>query len=191
MIIAIAGVTLAVWWITGGEFVPAMIRMVAVLVIACPCALGLATPTAIMVGTGKGAHMGILFKNSEALETAHKLKTVMFDKTGTITRGKPILSDWMPLNGNSNQALVLAASAEAGSEHPIARAVVAGAKGMGLSLLQLDDFKSASGFGLEAKVSGHQVRVGKPSWVENGTHLPTDISRLVHDITSTSITVLP
>jgi Cu+-exporting ATPase len=143
-----------------------------------------------MVGTGKGANMGILFKNSEALETAHKLKTVMFDKTGTITQGKPILSDWMPLNGNSNQALVLAASAEAGSEHPIARAVVAGAKGMGLSLLQLADFKSASGFGLEAKVSGHQVRVGKPSWVENSTHLPADISRLVRDIASQGKTVM-
>ena len=190
VIIVIAGITLGVWWITGGEFVPAMIRMVAVLVIACPCALGLATPTAIMVGTGKGANMGILFKNSEALETAHKLKTVMFDKTGTITRGKPILSDWVPLNDDGDQTLALAASAEAGSEHPIAKAVVRGAEGMGLSFVQLNDFQSASGFGLTAKVSGHKIRVGKPSWFENGDGLPSNVSKVVHDIASQGKTVM-
>jgi len=190
VIIVVAGITLGIWWIAGGEFVPAMIRMVAVLVIACPCALGLATPTAIMVGTGKGANMGILFKNSEALETAHKLKTVMFDKTGTITRGKPILSDWVPLNGDGDQTLLLAASAEAGSEHPLAKAVVTGAKGMGLSLVQLDDFQSSSGFGLEAIVSGRKVRVGKPSWFENGDGLPSNVSKVVHDIASQGKTVM-
>jgi Cu+-exporting ATPase len=114
VIIIIAGITLGVWWAVGGEFVPAMIRMVAVLVIACPCALGLATPTAIMVGTGKGAGMGILFKNSEALETAHRLSTVMFDKTGTITKGEPALTDWIPLDSDGKQALVLAASVAPG-----------------------------------------------------------------------------
>ncbi len=190
VIIVIAGITLGVWWIAGGDFVPGMIRMVAVLVIACPCALGLATPTAIMVGTGKGANMGILFKNSEALETAHKIKTIMFDKTGTITRGKPTLSDWVPLNGDGDQSLILAASAEAGSEHPIAKAVVAGAKGMNLSLVQLDDFQAASGFGLEAKVSGRKIRVGKPSWFEDGDGLPAYVSRLVHDIASQGKTVM-
>jgi len=189
-IILIALITLTVWWIAGGEFVPAMIRMVAVLVIACPCALGLATPTAIMVGTGKGANMGILFKNSEALETAHKLKIVMFDKTGTITQGKPVLSDWVPLNGEGDQPLILAASAEAGSEHPIAKAVVTGAEGMGLSLVQLEDFQSASGFGLEAKVSGQKIRVGKPSWFENENGLPSNVSEVVHDIASQGKTVM-
>ena len=190
VIIVIAGITLGVWWIAGGDFVPGMIRMVAVLVIACPCALGLATPTAIMVGTGKGANMGILFKNSEALETAHKIKTIMFDKTGTITRGKPTLTDWFPLKGDGDQSLILAASAEAGSEHPIAKAVVAGAKGMNLSLVQLDDFQAASGFGLEAEVSGHKIRVGKPSWFENGDGLPAYVSRVVHDIASQGKTVM-
>lgn len=190
VIILIAFITLAVWWIAGGEFVPAMIRMVAVLVIACPCALGLATPTAIIVGTGKGANMGILFKNSEALETAHKLKTIMFDKTGTITRGKPVLSDWVSLNDSGDQALILAASAEAGSEHPIAKAVVTGARGMGLSLLQLEDFQSSSGFGLEANISGQKIRVGKPDWFEKGEGLPSDVSEVVHDIASQGKTVM-
>jgi Cu+-exporting ATPase len=190
VIILIAGITLGIWWVASGEFVPAMIRMVAVLVIACPCALGLATPTAIMVGTGKGANMGILFKNSEALETPHKLNTVMFDKTGTITEGKPVLSDWVPLNGDGSQELLLAASAEASSEHPVAKAVVKGAKGMGLSLLQLDDFQSASGLGLEAKVSGRKVRVGKPSWFENGYGQPSNVSTVVHDIARQGKTVM-
>jgi Cu+-exporting ATPase len=190
VIIVIAGITLGAWWIAGGEFVPAMIRMVAVLVIACPCALGLATPTAIMVGTGKGANMGILFKNSEALETAHKLKTIMLDKTGTITRGKPIMSDWVPLDGAGDQTLFLAASAETGSEHPIAKAVVTGAKGMGLSLAQPDDFQSESGFGLEAEVSGRKIRVGKPSWFDNGDGLPAKVSEVVHDIASQGKTVM-
>ncbi|MCA1990173.1 MAG: heavy metal translocating P-type ATPase, partial [Desulfarculus sp.] len=131
-IIAIALVTLAVWWLAGGQFVPALIRMVAVLVIACPCALGLATPTAIMVGTGKGATLGILFKNSEALENAHRLDTVVLDKTGTITQGKPQLTDWLPLDGgDGQQTLALIAAAESASEHPIARAVVEGARQRG------------------------------------------------------------
>jgi Cu+-exporting ATPase len=190
IIIVLAGIALGIWWIAGREFVPAMIRMVAVLVIACPCALGLATPTAIMVGTGKGANMGILFKNSEALETAHKLKTVMFDKTGTITKGKPVLSDWIPLNDDRNQALLLAASVEAGSEHPVSKAVVAGAQKRGLSPFKVDDFQSTSGFGVEAKVSGQKVRVGKPSWFENGDDLPPSMSEKIHDIAAQGKTVM-
>ena len=105
-----------------------MIRLVAVLVIACPCALGLATPTAIMVGTGQGALGGILFKNSEALETAQRLDTVLFDKTGTITKGQPKLTGWRLLEGD-DQDLALAAAAESASEHPLARAVVRGRPG--------------------------------------------------------------
>ncbi len=161
-IIVVALGTLVVWWILAGEFVPAMIRMVAVLVIACPCALGLATPTAIMVGTGKGARLGILYKNSEALETAHKLTKVMFDKTGTITQGQPRLTDWLPLGGDG--ALSLIASAESGSEHPIAQAVVAGARDQGAAVSQPAGFIARSGFGIEAEVEGHVVKVGKPGW---------------------------
>ncbi|MCB2225093.1 MAG: heavy metal translocating P-type ATPase [Desulfarculaceae bacterium] len=164
VIIIVALGTFAAWWILGGEFVPAMIRMVAVLVIACPCALGLATPTAIMVGTGKGASLGILYKNSEALETAHKLSKVMFDKTGTITKGEPQLTDWEPLGSAGDEALGLIAAAESGSEHPIARAVVDGAKAQGASLGQPGEFTAHSGFGIEAVVDGHQLKVGKPGW---------------------------
>jgi Cu+-exporting ATPase len=190
VIIGIAASTLAVWWIVGGEFVPGMIRMVAVLVIACPCALGLATPTAIMVGTGKGAGMGILFKNSEALETAHRLNTIMFDKTGTITRGEPALSDWIPLDSDGDQALVLAASAETASEHPIAKAVVSGARERGLTLLDVEKFQAASGFGVEATVSGNKVRVGKPGWFENDGALPGRVSELVLETAAQGKTVM-
>jgi len=190
VIILLAGITLGVWWVVGGEFVPGMIRMVAVLVIACPCALGLATPTAIMVGTGKGAGMGILFKNSEALETAHRLDTVMFDKTGTITKGEPVLTDWIPLDGDAKQALELAASAEAGSEHPIARAVVEGARQRGLPLAKIEDFRAASGFGVEAQVSGLKVRVGKPGWFEGNGSLPERVAELVQVTASQGKTVM-
>jgi Cu+-exporting ATPase len=188
-IIVIALVTLGLWWVIGGEFVPGMIRMVAVLVIACPCALGLATPTAIMVGTGKGAGMGILFKNSEALETAHRLDTVIFDKTGTITKGKPVLTDWIPLNGDENRMLILTASAEAGSEHPIARAVVDGAKKRGISLEAITEFQSTSGFGVKAIVSGHEVQVGRPGWFEDEGLLSREVNTLVLDTASQGKTV--
>jgi len=191
VIILIALGALAFWWLAGGEFVPAMIRMVAVLVIACPCALGLATPTAIMVGTGKGAGLGILFKNSEALETAHRLDTVMFDKTGTITRGQPVLTDWLPLDGQGEEVLGLAASAEAGSEHPLARAVVEGAQERGLSLAALEDFQAASGFGVEARVGGRRVRVGKPDWFQgDGAELPAQVAGLVAQTAGQGKTVM-
>ncbi len=164
VIILIALATLATWWAVGGQFVPGMIRMVAVLVVACPCALGLATPTAIMVGTGQGARMGILFKNSEALETAHRLDTIIFDKTGTITQGRPALTDWIALAGDGDQALALAASAESGSEHPVARAITSGARQRGLELNEPAEFTALAGRGVEARINGHLVRVGKPEW---------------------------
>ena len=189
VIIAIAALTFVVWWVVGGSFVPAMIRMVAVLVIACPCALGLATPTAIMVGTGKGAGLGILFKNSEALETAHKLTTVLFDKTGTITRGEPVLTDWVPLEGGGD-ALALVAGAEAGSEHPIARAVVDGARVRGVKPAGLETFQAASGFGLTARVSGREVRVGKPSWFAESGPLPEPVAKQVLELAGQGKTVM-
>jgi P-type Cu+ transporter len=190
VIIIIAFATLGIWWYLEGSFVPAMIRMVAVLVIACPCALGLATPTAIMVGTGKGAGMGILFKNSEALETAHKLTTVLFDKTGTITKGEPALTDWVPLDGGNDAALALVASAEAGSEHPLAQAVVDGARARGLELTEPKDFKASSGFGVEAAVNGRRVRVGKPGWFSESAELPQRAVELVDQLSSQGKTVM-
>ncbi|MBU0704041.1 MAG: heavy metal translocating P-type ATPase [Chloroflexi bacterium] len=169
-VIVIALLTFAVWWAAGGDFVTAMIRLVAVLVIACPCALGLATPTAIMVGTGKGAALGILFKNSEALETAHRLKVVVLDKTGTLTVGEPAVTDIVVGelgNWEIEELLKLAASAERGSEHPLGQAVVAEAEGRGLSLAAPQNFEAVPGKGIRAQVEGHAVLVGKPAWVDS------------------------
>ena len=168
-IIVIALLVFTVWWIVAGDFVTAMIRMVAVLVIACPCALGLATPTAIMAGTGKGAERGILFKNSRALEGATRLSTVVLDKTGTITEGKPVVTDLVPDDGNGvteNELMVLAASVEKGSEHPLGRAVVNKAKASGLTLATPRAFKAHGGDGVEARVDGRRVRIGKPYWFD-------------------------
>jgi len=189
-IIIIALITFFIWRVYGGNFVPAMIRMVAVLVIACPCALGLATPTAIMVGTGMGAGMGILFKNSEALETAHKLTTIMFDKTGTITYGKPVLTDWIPFGENSDSDLLLAASAETGSEHPISQAIVTGAKEKGLNLIEPDEFHAVTGQGVEAVVKGYTVQIGKPAWVQKKITLRYSTLELINDISSEGKTTM-
>jgi P-type Cu+ transporter len=168
-VIGIALITLMVWWAARGEFVPAMIRMVAVLVIACPCALGLATPTAIMAGTGKGAEKGVLFKNSEALERATRLDTIVLDKTGTITMGKPVVADIIALDSrvwDDRELLRLAASVERGSEHPLGRAVVAEAQRKGIPLVQPESFKASRGAGVRAHVDGREVMVGKPAWFE-------------------------
>jgi Cu+-exporting ATPase len=190
VIIAIALITFGLWWVLGGDFVHALIRLVAVLVIACPCALGLATPTAAMVGIGKGASEGILFKNSEVLETAQNLHTVMLDKTGTITRGKPVLTDWVPLNGAGDDALALAASAETGSEHPIAQAVVNGAKQRGLTLMQPESFNAKRGLGLEAKVDGHMLKLGRPEWFNESGELSGQVSQEVQNLASQGKTVI-
>jgi len=168
-IIGIAFGVFILWWALGGEFVPAMIRLVAVLVIACPCALGLATPTAIMAGTGKGAESGILFKSSEALETATKLDTIVLDKTGTITMGKPAVADVVPISppGETADALLqLAASVEKGSEHPLGKAIVKEARNRRIELFDIQDFKASGGFGVQAAVDGGLAMLGKPKWFE-------------------------
>jgi len=164
--------------------VPAMIRLVAVLVIACPCALGLATPTAIMAGTGKGAERGILFKNSEALELASKLDTVVLDKTGTITVGKPEVVDVVLADGafaDENEFLKLAASAERGSEHPLGKAIVAEASRRELSLYEPKSFKASRGLGMSATVDGRQVLAGKPGWF---TEMGLNLAPLVQNLSS-------
>ncbi len=166
-VILIAFTTFGMWWGVTGEFVPSMIRLVAVLVIACPCALGLATPTAIMAGTGKGAEKGILFKRAEALETANKLDTIVLDKTGTITEGKPAVSDLVVLDGDhmtEENLLKLAATVEQGSEHPLGKAIVKEAKARKITLSTFDNFQSHGGLGVEATISGQKVCVGKPKW---------------------------
>ncbi len=167
-VMATAALTFALWWIFSGDPVAAMIRLVAVLVIACPCALGLATPTAVMAGVGRGARAGILFKNAEALQIAEKADTVVFDKTGTLTRGKPSVTDVLPfgpLCESEAELLALAASAELGSEHPLGRAVVAEARARDLALSEPSEFKAKGGDGVTATVSGDRILVGKPSWV--------------------------
>jgi len=166
-VIGIALFTFLLWWVVGGQFVPAMIRLVAVLVIACPCALGLATPTAIMAGTGLGADKGMLFKNGEALERATKLDTIVLDKTGTLTLGKPVVVDVIPLDSNlkdERELLSLAASVEKGSEHPLGRAVVEEAQKQGLNLHEPGNFRATGGMGVQAEVNGHLVLAGKPDW---------------------------
>jgi Cu+-exporting ATPase len=160
-VIATATITFLAWLLIGGVgFTEAMIFMVAVLVIACPCALGLATPTAIMVGTGKGAEQGILFKNSEALERAHELSAIVLDKTGTITEGRPSVTDVLVGDGMDSSLLRLAASAERGSEHPLGVAIVQAARGKGLALSDPERFEAVAGKGIAATVEGREVLVG-------------------------------
>ncbi|WP_198359504.1 heavy metal translocating P-type ATPase [Streptomyces fildesensis] len=162
-VIAIALAAFALWYVVGPApaLTLALVSAVAVLIIACPCALGLATPLSIMVGTGKGAQAGILIRSAEALETAHKLDTVVLDKTGTVTAGKPVLTDIHTANGfDEARLLALVAAAEADSEHPLAAAIVTGARDRGLSLLPSSGFDSITGKGVQAGVDGHAVLVG-------------------------------
>ncbi len=189
-IIGIALVTFAVWWIAGGAFVPAMIRMVAVLVIACPCALGLATPTAVMVGSGKGAGMGVLFRNSEALETTHRLRTLIFDKTGTITFGKPVMTDWIPFGSDGDSDFKLAASAELASEHPLSRAVVNSGKERGVRFSEPQKFEAFAGHGIKAEFGGRTVRVGSPAWIEEDMTVADSIIEKVDALSAEGKTVM-
>jgi len=162
-VIGVAAATFAVWLLLGPEpaLTFALLNTVAVLIIACPCAMGLATPTSIMVGTGKGAESGILIRGGEALEGAHKLDTVVLDKTGTLTRGRPEMTDVVVANGIREEELLrLVASAELGSEHPLGEAIVRGAKYRGLSLDETDSFEAVSGGGIRALVEGREVLAG-------------------------------
>jgi Cu+-exporting ATPase len=146
---------------TGGDLKFAVTIFISILVIACPCALGLATPTAIMVGTGKGAENGILIKGGEALETAHKVGIIVLDKTGTITEGRPTVTDVLPAGGmDADLLLAVAASAEKGSEHPLGQAIVAGAEDRGVSAAKAEQFRSLTGRGIEARIDGKAVLAG-------------------------------
>ncbi|HQU90875.1 MAG TPA: heavy metal translocating P-type ATPase [Pyrinomonadaceae bacterium] len=163
VVISIAIATFVVWFVAASpevRFTMALVNFVSVLIIACPCALGLATPTAIMVGTGKGAELGILIKGGDSLETAHKLDTIVLDKTGTITKGEPSLTDVVAFDFDESELLRLIASAEASSEHPLASAIVAGAKERGLELVRAERFNAAEGRGIEATVDGRSVLLG-------------------------------
>ncbi len=159
-VIAIASVTLAGWLLAGGTFEAALLAAVSVLVIACPCALGLATPTAIVAGTGSAAKAGILIKDVEALERAHRVNAVIFDKTGTLTEGRPVVTDVVALGLDERELLAVAAGVQAGSEHPLARAVVEKARGSGVTPEATRGLKSHTGLGVTASVGERRVVIG-------------------------------
>ena len=163
VVCVIALATFAGWWLYAGDFAGALVNAVAVLVIACPCALGLATPTAIMVGTGQGARAGILARNVEALERAEKIAVLALDKTGTLTCGEPQVTDIVPLALDADEALRLAAALEEGSEHPLARAVLA--RAAAVDLPKVANFSAMPGQGVAGKVDGRRLRLGAPEWL--------------------------
>jgi len=172
VVIAIAIVTFIIWFTTTGNISLTMITTVSVLIIACPCALGLATPTAIMVGTGKGAENGILIKGADSLELAHKVQTVICDKTGTITQGKPCVTNYVTVNGTANhneiELLTLAAAVEKNSEHPLAEAVLNYAKSQGVKtpLPEVTNFEAVAGMGVQGNVLGKLVQIGTQRWMD-------------------------
>ena len=163
VVFAIAAVTAVVWYLVDGTFEAALVPAVSVLIIACPCALGLATPAALMVGTGRGAQMGILIRGAEILERSRSVDTVVFDKTGTLTEGRMQLEDVV----GHERTLTLAAGAEAGSEHPIAQAVVAGARARGVGVPAAQAFRSVAGRGVRATVDGTDVIVGRKAFLQD------------------------
>ena len=165
-VVAIALATFGLWWWLGGELAPALVNGVAVLVIACPCALGLATPTAVMVGTGQGARAGILVKNAEALELAEKIKVLVVDKTGTLTEGRPSLIDLRCADGVARgEVLQLAASLEQSSHHPLARAVLDAARAEGVAPLAAASAQAVGGKGVTGQVDGRAVQLGSPEFI--------------------------
>ena len=182
IVIGIAIITGTAWFLSGSGLVTAVSFFIAVLVIACPCALGLATPTSIMVGTGKGAENGIIIKSGEALETAYKIKTVVFDKTGTITKGKPILTNLIAYGKyNENELLKIAASVENDSEHPLAEAIVNKAKEKNIEIKPYEKFRAMPGYGIRATFEGKEVQIGNRKLMEN-RKINVEISQEDYDI---------
>ncbi|HVO75572.1 MAG TPA: heavy metal translocating P-type ATPase [Ignavibacteriaceae bacterium] len=168
-VISIALITFAGWLIISGNFDKSLINFVAVLIIACPCALGLATPTAIMVAAGKGAGLGILIKNGESLELAHKIRTLIFDKTGTLTEGKYSVTKILAKDIEEEKLLRIAASLESKSEHPLARAVVNYAKTKNITLIEPESFISTTGFGIEGNIKGDKIVIGNYKYLINNS----------------------
>jgi len=178
-VMAIAIATFIIWFNIMGNVTMALITTVGVLIIACPCALGLATPTSIMVGTGKGAENGILIKGAESLELAHKLQAIVLDKTGTITQGKPTVTDFVTVNGTANsnelKLLYLAASVERNSEHPLAEAVVQYARSQGVEATEVREFEAVAGSGVQGYVGDRPIQIGTYRWMNE---LGIDTSQL-------------
>jgi Cu+-exporting ATPase len=183
-VLVVAAATFAVWALLGpdtGRLTMAISTTVAVLIIACPCALGLATPTAVMVGTGRAAELGILIGNGEALEQARRLTAVVLDKTGTITRGRPTVTGVLTRNGwSSDEVLTLVGAAETGSEHPLGEAIVAAARERGLSLPAATSFAAVPGHGVDAVVAGRRVRIGNTALMASAGVDVTDLIAAAH-----------
>ncbi|MFW6128777.1 MAG: heavy metal translocating P-type ATPase [Candidatus Aminicenantaceae bacterium] len=175
IVISIAIVTFVIWFVFGPPpaLTFALLNFVAVMIIACPCALGLATPTAVMVGTGKGAENGILIKGGESLETAHRIQTIVFDKTGTLTKGEPEVTDIVSLNSfPENKILKYAASAEKNSEHSLGEAIIKSANGRNIEIAEAKDFRAVEGHGIEARVEGKNILIGnKKLMKDRGVHV--------------------
>ena len=186
VVIGIALITFVIWLITGAEFSYALERGISVLVISCPCALGLATPVSIMVGNGVGAKAGILFKNAEALETAGKTQIVALDKTGTITKGAPEVTDLVPADGvTESELLQIAYSIERLSAHPLAEAITAYAEERNTSALLCEDFRNLSGHGLSGEIDGETVYAGSPRFIRSKIGLNKDSERKTNALAST------
>ncbi len=193
VVIGLAVCTFAVWMIFGPKpaLTPALLNFVAVMIIACPCALGLATPTAILVGTGKGAQHGILIKGGESLETAHKLDTVIFDKTGTLTQGEPAVTDVFALGDKKeDEILQLTASAEKASEHPLGEAIIREAARREVNLDDPENFQLLEGLGLKAEVQGRTVLVGSPRLMEQEGIVFSEAGGMLEDFSREGKTVI-
>jgi Cu+-exporting ATPase len=194
VIASIAALTFILWWTSTGDLPQSIVRMVAVLVIACPCALGLATPTAVIVGIGKGASSGILFKNSEALEKADKIRTILFDKTGTLTSGEMIVADWViSASATADEKIIysLTASAETLSGHPLSVPIKEYALGKGAVISEPGSFSSSIGSGVSAVIKGRSIRAGRPEWVfEDSSQLNKDDEILLNKFESEGKTVI-
>jgi len=181
VVFGIASLTLLAWWIGTGSFSAAMVNAVSVLIISCPCALGLATPTAILVGTGQGAKLGLLIKSGEAVETAHRIRIVVLDKTGTLTHGRPTVTDIVPSEGYEEEQLVsLAVSLEWNSEHPIAKAILDEAHRRNLPAISLEDFEAVPGGGVRATNHGTRLLLGSQKFLKReGFQISSDASDLL------------
>jgi len=191
---AVVGVAIAsfvIWYFILGNFVMALLSFIAVLIIACPCALGIATPAALMVGVGKGAEAGILIRGAEYLERSQKIKTVVLDKTGTLTKGEPSVTDIVPFNGYTKESLIwLAGSVELGSEHPLAQAIVMEAKQEGIELEEPKEFEAISGMGVKASVNSKRVLFGNRKLMHQFGIYSDVIERPMADLESAGKTVM-
>jgi Cu+-exporting ATPase len=166
-VLSIATLSFVIWYFAAGQtLLFALTRFISVLVIACPCALGLATPTAVTVGIGRGAELGILIKNGEALELSERVTTMIFDKTGTLTKGKPELTDLIPLSGSAEELLEIAASTAKNSQHPVAEAIVDHARREGLTFLEVKEFDTIEGRGVKARLDEKSILLGNPAFIK-------------------------